>query len=181
MITQKYIKNKCRRGVTLVELLMALAITAIMLVAVATAFSSAFDSYKANNEMTGASASSRNALSQFCAIVRSASNDPDSDTIDVAFDGMSMTMVDSAGRVVDYAYDTGDSTLKTRIDNGTWYTVLDNVSAISGQPVFTASLPLDATLPTGTVGVVRVKFAVTNGSVSRTISASAVPRNVIYR
>ena len=79
-----------RAGLSIVEMLLALSITAILLTATAAAFNAAFSSYKVNNELTTASMSSRNAVYQMCATIRSAYNDPadpNTDDIQVSSDG----------------------------------------------------------------------------------------------
>jgi len=129
-----------------------------------------------------ASMAARNSLYQMCATIRSAWNDPAADTIDIATDGSTCSLVDASGRDVAYWYDDATHTLKISPDLGAnWFVMLDNVSPIqTGQPVFTASDPLSGEFAPGTVGCVDIQFQVQQGQSTRPVSASIVPRNVLY-
>ena len=169
-------------GLSLVETLIALSISALLLSATAMAFDAAFTTYRVNHDLAMASMAARNSVYQMCATIRSAWNDPAYDTIDVASDGTTCSLVDAGGRDVAYWYDETTHTLKVSADLGAnWYVMLDNVSPIAtGQPIFAATDPATGDFATGTVGCVDIQFQVQQGQTNRPVSASVVPRNVLY-
>jgi len=169
-------------GLSLIETLIALSIAAMLLSATAFAFDAAFDTYRANHDLAMASMAARNSVYQMSATIRSAWNDPSFETIDVATDGTTCSLVDASGRDVAYWYDDTTHTLKVSDDLGAnWYVMLDNVSPIqAGQPVFSATDPLSGDFASGTVGCIDIQFQVQQGQTTRPVSASVVPRNVLY-
>ena len=58
-------------GFTLVELMIALTITAMLLAALAAAVNAAMTTYQVNQDMSFVSVASRNALRQMCSTIRS--------------------------------------------------------------------------------------------------------------
>jgi len=173
-----------RAGLSMVELLLALSITAILLTATAAAFNAAFTNYKVNNELTTASMSSRNAVYQMCATIRSAYNDPDDPNaavIEVSSDGTECSMLDANGRDIVYHYSSTEKKLQISIDGSQWYTMVENVTPVDAvTPIFTAFAPDNQQFPAGTIGRVEICFKVTINGLTNPITASAVPRNVIY-
>lgn len=176
--------NRFRRrtGLSIVELLLALSITAILLTATAAAFNAAFSNYKVNNELTTASMSSRNAVYQMCSTIRSAYNDPDDPNaavIEVSSDGTECSMVNADGRDTAYRYSNTVRKLQISIDGSQWYTMVENVDPVdNATPIFAAFD--DPQFSPGTVGKIEICFKVTINGLANPISASAVPRNVIY-
>src|SRR5438445_9014571 len=79
MIIRKYIK-KCRRGVGLVELMMALAITASLLTATAVALNATSMAYKVNEEQASLIQATRLVLNRVTSSIRTTKlhspNDP---------------------------------------------------------------------------------------------------------
>jgi len=175
-------RNRRRRGLSLIEILISLAITALLLVATAVAFDAALSSYRVNHDMSLVSMSTRNCLHQMTSTIRSAWNDPAIDTIDVNGDGTECALVDAAGRVIIYRYDAASQELQVNVDGGAnWYVFLDNVEPIAaGEPVFTATAPTAGNFPAGTVGKVEIKFKTSQGQAHWSVSAAAVPRNILY-
>ena len=167
-------------GLSLVEVLISLAIVALLLTATGIAFDAALDNYKINHDMASVSVAARNALYQMTSTIRSSWNlDPDTDpnaAIYVAVDGMSCTMLDASDRVIIYRYDDASDELQVNIDGASeWYVMVENVFPVTvGDEIFTADL-LDSL-----VSRVQIRFQVSQEDLSRTISAAAVPRNILY-
>ena len=84
---------------------------------------------------------------------------------------------DASDRVITYTYDTAESRLLVNIDGAAKsYTMVDDVFPVSlGQPIFTAT-PASG----GRIARVEIRFMVSIDGVSRTVSAAAVPRNILY-
>ena len=174
----------CRRrsaGLSLVEILVALAITAMLLTATAMAFDAALRSYQANHDMAMTSIAVRNSLYQMCAAIRSAWND-DINSIVVSTDGSQCSLVDANGQNLIYRYDANMNQLQVNVNYGAdWYVFIDNVEPIiTGDKIITAVAPFGTGFPPGTLGRIDIRFKVRSGGESRTVSASAVPRNVVY-
>ncbi|MCP4709212.1 MAG: hypothetical protein GY869_11355 [Planctomycetes bacterium] len=166
----------------MIEILISLAITALLLVATAVAFDAALTSYRVNHDMSLVSMSTRNCLHQMTSTIRSAWNDPAVDTIDVNGDGTECALVDATGRDIIYRYEAAQKQLQVNVDgNADWYVFLDNVDPIAvGEQVFTATAPTDGVFPSGTVGKVEIKFKTARGQANWSVSAAAVPRNILY-
>ena len=183
MLNQNKISHIRRRaGMSIVEILIAMSIAALLLVATAFAFDAALDSYKENYDLNVASVSSRNGLYQMCTTIRSAWNDPNAATIDINETGTQCSLVDANGRNIIYRYDSQTNQLQVNL-NGTndWYVMVDNVSPIAqGKEIFLAIDPDDTSFPAGTVGKVIVRFKVQSEQISQPVSASVVPRNIVY-
>jgi prepilin-type N-terminal cleavage/methylation domain-containing protein len=172
------------RGLSLVEVLISLAIMALLLTATAVAFDAAIGNYRTNHDLATVSVSARNALYQMCSTIRSAWNDPNSadTTMTVNTAGTQCTMKDSADRDIIYRYDSNSKQLQVNVNgSGNWYTLVENVYPVTvGDRIFTESEPETGKFPAGTVGRIEIRFMVSQAGVCRTISASAVPRNVLY-
>ena len=182
---RRHTPRHCRSGLSMVEILIALAIAAMLLTATAAAFDAALSSYRGNYDMSVVSVSSRNAMYQMCSTIRSAWNDPDYDTIDVATNGTQCSLVDANGWDVEYRYDGTANEMQVRVDRGSgwsdWFIMVDNVVPVAtGEKIFTDFDPEDATLPAGTVGKVIIRFRVQQEGINQSVTASAVPRNIVY-
>lgn len=169
-------------GMSIVEILIALAIAAMLLTATAVAFDAAFHSYNANQDLSMISICSRNAVIQMTHTIRSAWNDPDVATIYVSPDGNQCSLVDADGRDVIYRYVPLNQALQVSVDGGAnFYEMVDNVFPITAtQNIFTAAPPADPDLPVGTVGKVVIAFRIVRDNLSHPVTASAVPRNIVY-
>lgn len=189
MLKQKQLnRRRARRaaGLSLVEVLISLAIVAMLLTATGIAFDAALKNYKINHDMASVSVSARNALYQMTTTIRSAWNlDPDTDPLDaiyVAPNGKSCSMRNANGDRVYYRYDESGKQLQVRIDyddptltDTPFYVLVDNVEPVTvGEKVFTA------TYIDNLVSCVEIRFMVSQAGLSRTVSASAVPRNILY-
>lgn len=172
------------RGLSLVEVLIALSISALLLVATGTAFDAAFTSYKSNQDMANVSVAARNALHQMVSTIRSAYNaDPDDDPdyaiyiIDEADEYLQCAFVDALDRDIIYRYNDDTNQIQMNIDGGAdWYVLVDDVYPVEvDDPVFEAIYTGD-----NRVANVEIRFQVAQEGLTRTISAGAVPRNIIY-
>jgi len=192
MKTKNNSKFTCTRqrrsaGLSLIEVLLSITIMALLLTATAVAFDAAFKSYKVNHDLATVSVSARNALYQMSATIRSAWNDPDVDTIDISSDGTECSLVDADGRAVIYRYVEADKQLKVNLDGSAdWFVLVDNVYPVTvGEQIFTATSEQGDILSGAVTGQklsqVEMRFMVTQEGLSRTISAAAVPRNMIYQ
>lgn len=191
MNTQKSIlKNRRCRGLSLVEILVALAITALLLTATAMAFEAAMNSYTTNHDLSMVSISTRNVLHQMCAYIRMSENNPeDGEPTTVTLDGTECTFFvwyrpdDIETTEITYAYNAAQHSLEVNINNGAdWFTLVDNVYPVTaGDHIFTLTDPEDfENFPAGTAGRVEIRFKVVQNDVSRTVSSAAVPCNVLY-
>ncbi len=174
-------RRRCR-GLSLVEILISLAITALLLIATATAFDAALKSYKANHDLAMVSVSARNSLHQMCSLMRSAWNDPDVATIDVSTDGTECSFTDASDRDIIYRYDADQQRMEVNLDGSAdWYVLMENVVPIEeGEHIFASSPPLVEGFAPGTVGRLEVRFKVNQCNASRPVSMAVVPRNVVY-
>ena len=177
--------RRCQPGFSMVEILIALTIAAMLLTATAAAFDAALSSYKINYDMSVVGVSSRNAMYQMCSTIRSAWNDPDYDTIDVTTDGAQCSLVDANGWDVEYRYEATANEMQVRVDRGSgwsnWFIMVDNVVPVGvGEKIFTDFDPEDTSFPAGTVGKVIIRFRVQQEGINQSVTAAAVPRNIVY-
>ncbi|MBN1436623.1 MAG: prepilin-type N-terminal cleavage/methylation domain-containing protein [Sedimentisphaerales bacterium] len=175
----KYSRRRRRSAFTLVELLMALAITAMLIAATSVAFDAALRSYEANQEQGLASLAARNVLQQLCREVRSAHNDPDTPII-VSTDGTECSFVDVADETIVYSYDADLRQLLVNINGGdNWYVFLDGVDPIApGEPIFATFPPTAEGFELGIVGRIAIRFTIEREQARYPVYASVVPRNV---
>lgn len=186
-LQKQRLSARYRPGLSIIEILIALSIAALLLTATAVAFDAAFRNYQANCDMTTTSVSCRNSLYQMTSTIRSAWNggdDPNSPVIEVYDDGTGdkCSLVDADGRDVIYWHKTATRQLQVSIDGGNnWYAMVDDVDPITAdEPVFTAVAPDNPGFSEGTLGKVIIRFKVQHNGTSYPITATAVPRNIIY-
>ena len=147
-------------GLSLVEVLISLAIVALLLTATGAAFDAALRSYKVNHAWN----------------LDFTESPEDAIYVDAA----SCSFRNASDQVVTYTYDEIESQLLVTIEEGGVtrgpYTMVEDVYPVSlGQPIFTATLMGD-----GRVARVEIRFMIAIEGVSRTVSAAAVPRNILY-
>jgi len=180
----KGIRRRRNRGLSLAEVLIALAIMALLMTATAMAFDAALHSYKTNHDLASVSIAARNALHRMCNTIRSAWKDPSDPTtvMEVNAAGTECAFTDADGQDIIYRYDENSHELQMNIDGGAqWYTLVENVHpVVVGDRIFTATDPTEPGFDPGTVGRMEIRFMVSQEGISRTISAAAVPRNVLY-
>lgn len=159
MITKSKINR--RFGFTVVELLLALAISAILLTAVTVAFNASVVNYRENEEIFRTINNARQALFRMTSQLRTA------DAVDPADPNTECSFISSAAEDITYRYNSANN--KLYLDTGgNSYVLCDNVTAMT----FTRTLTDDGL----DCKSVQISMTVTNGDMERTISAAAVIR-----
>jgi prepilin-type N-terminal cleavage/methylation domain-containing protein len=152
-----------RGGFTLAETLLALAISAVLLAAIATAFNASVINYRDNQQMYDSLHSARQAMLRMTAQLRTGSTvDPDAASTECSFftaDGQDITYK--------YVADDHQLVLVTNADDAE-YVLCDNVTAASFTKTATAS-GTDCTS-------VRISLTVEVAGRSQTLSSAAVIR-----
>jgi prepilin-type N-terminal cleavage/methylation domain-containing protein len=159
---------KYKSGFTLAELLVALAISAILLVAVAVAFHASAINYQQNEEIFKVINNARQALFRMTSQLRTAQ------MVDPNAPSNECTLITAAGDDITYRYNSGDGKLYliTNYDlTDSDYVLCDNVTA------------MNCTKTTGIddegfiiVKSVQISLTVASDDVEKTISAAAVIR-----
>ena len=169
-------------GMTLPELLVGLAIGALMLAAIATAFDAGLKSYAVNQDMTIAGRSARNVMNRMAGTIRSGWNDPAINAMVISEAGDECSLVDADDREVVYWYDSGENELEMSIDGGdNWYTLLKGVRPLpGGAPVFSGTPASPDDFAEGVIARVDIRFQIQQGETTYPVSTSVVPRNVLY-
>jgi len=157
--------TKYRHGFSLAELLLALAITAILLTAVAIAFNASVINYSENEDIFRTINNARQALSRITSQIRTA------DAVDPNPAANRCSLITANGDDITYQYNSGDKKLYL-IDNtsGNGYTLCDNVTAMT----FTKNIAIKGSLTY--VKSVQISITVASGDAQRTVSAAAVVR-----
>jgi len=153
-------------GFTIVEMLIVLAITALLLAAVAVAFNASVINYRENEDSFKAINIARQALSRMVSQIRTGLVDPN----DLSSDSCKLLCAD--GTEVTYRYDAADNTLYLYDHSAaTDYVLCDNVTDMS----FTKTLTADGL----DVKSVQISITVESGNVQQTLPAAAVVRKVL--
>jgi len=153
------------RGFSLAELLLSLAIMAILLTAVAIAFNASVINYSENEDIFRAINNARQALFRITSQIRtSAAVDPNPAN-------NQCSIITANGDDITYQYNSGDKKLYL-IDNTSSdiYTLCDNVTAMT----FTKNIAIKGTLTY--VKSVQISITVASGDIQKTVSAAAVVR-----
>lgn len=156
-----------KAGFTVAELLIALAISAILLVAVAVAFNASAVNYQQNEAIFKVVNSARQALFRMTSQLRTA------DAVDPNAPNNECTMITSAGENITYRYSSGDSTLYliTNDDlSDSDYVLCDNVTAM------TCTKTTEVVDAVTIVQSVQISITVASSNVEKTISAAAAIR-----
>ncbi|MHC4207711.1 MAG: prepilin-type N-terminal cleavage/methylation domain-containing protein [Planctomycetota bacterium] len=156
-----------RAGFTVVELLVGLAISAMLLVAVAVAFNASATNYRENEDIFKAINSARQALFRMTNQLRTA------DAVDPNAPNNECTMITAAGENITYRYNSGDKTLYliTNDDlSDSDYVLCDNVTAMTCTKT---TVVVDAMT---IVKSVQISMTVESDDVKKTISAAAAIR-----
>ncbi|MCP4260676.1 MAG: hypothetical protein GY774_24595 [Planctomycetes bacterium] len=160
-------KKKGAFGFTVVELLLALAISALLLAGVATAINASFINYRENEDMFKATNSARQALLRITSDLRTA------DAVDPNSPVNECSLIAANGDDITYRYNNIDNKLYlvTNYDLGDPdYVLCDNVTALT----FTKQTFIDVTQTK--VRSVQVSITVSRGNADKKISAAAVIR-----
>jgi len=149
---------------TLVELLVALAITAILLTAVAFAFNASIINYRENEDMFKAINTARQSLFRITSQLRTAGTvDPDAPDNECTFDT-------ADGENLTYRYDALAKTLYL-ITNDNTYKLCENVDTMT----FTKNIVFDDDGNTK-VRSVQIAISVASGGIHKKLAAAAVVR-----
>lgn len=155
--------NKFTGGFTIVELLISLAIAALLLAAIAVAFNASVINYRENEDIFKTVNNTRQALSRITTDLRTGLVDP----AVLSEDRCKLLCAD--GSEITYRYESADKKLYLHDhDTGNDYVLCDNVSSMS----FIKTLTDEGT----DVKSVQISMTVFSGNIQRTISAAAVVR-----
>lgn len=159
--------TKSTAGFTIVELLIALAVTGVLLAAVAVAFNASTTNYQENEDIFKSVNKARQALFRITTQIRTGLVDPNDV---VSEDRCRLLCAD--GSEITYRYDSADNKLYLYDhDTGTDYVLCDNVTAMT----FIKTLTDDGL----DVKSVQISITVASGDIERTVSAAAVVRKIL--
>ena len=157
-----------KRGFTIVELLLALAIGAMLMVAVAVAFNASAINYEENEAIFKTISSARQALLRMTSQLRTSEGvviDPNSPANECSF-------LTSAGQDITYQYRSADKKLYLITNSdGMEYVLCDNVAAMTFTR--TSAVNDDGFLVCKSV---QISMTVAHGDTQRTVSTAAVIR-----
>ncbi len=157
--------TKSTAGVTIVELLIALAVMGILLTAVAVAFNASITNYRENEDAFKTINKARQALFRITTQIRTANAvDPNAPNNECSF-------FTADGEDITYQYRSADNKLYLITNSDAQeYVLCDNVTAMIFKK--------DTATEGGTVYVksVQISMTVESGNVQRTVSAAAVVR-----
>ena len=158
-------QNFCN-GFTIVELLITLAITGLLLAAVAAAFNASVKSHTQNQALIKAINASQSALSRITTQLRCA------EAVDPNSPANECTLITPAGDNITYQYNSADKKLRL-VDNSSAnsYVLCDNVTEMT----FTKATGINE-LGQTYVKSVQISMTVVIGSAERKVSAAAVVR-----
>jgi len=157
--------KKNKNGFSIAELLIALAITSMLMVAVALAFKASIMSYSENEDIFKAVNSARQALYRITTQLRTAT------AVDPNGPANECTFITAGGQDITYEYRSADSKLYLITNSDSQeYTLCDNVTAMT----FTRQIrTVDAIT---FVASVQISMTVQIGDAERIVSAAAVIR-----
>jgi prepilin-type N-terminal cleavage/methylation domain-containing protein len=158
--------KKFTAGFTLVEVLVALAITGVLLAAIAVAFNASIINYRENEDIFKTVNSARQALTRMTTQLRTGLVDPN------VLGEDRCTLLCADGTTITYLYNTVDKKLYLHNHStGNDYVLCDNVIAMTFEK--------DNNTPNGDVKSVQISMTVESGNVQRTLCAAAVIRRVL--
>jgi len=159
--------DKSAAGFTIAELLLALAITAMLLAAVAVAFNASIINYRENENIFKTINNARQALSRITSQLRTAN------AVDPGSPNNECTLITADGKDITYRFNNTDNKLYliTNDDSSdSDYVLCDNVTAMT----FTKDTATKESVIY--VKSVEISITVTSGDIQRTVSAAAVIR-----
>jgi len=159
--------KKFADGFTLVEVLVSLAVMAILLAAVAVAFNASIINYQENDDIFKAINGARQALFRITTQLRTA------DAVDPNSPNNECSLITAGGEDITYRYNSADKKLyliTNDISTDSDYVLCDNVAAM----VFTKQTVIEG--PLTKVKSVQISITVSSGKTQRTVSAAAVIR-----
>lgn len=127
-----------RRGFTLVEVLIAISIMAVLLLATSAALKASVDSFSANQASADTLVRARMTLSRIAQQIRSGTDHlPVTVSKQTSFLAGStvtdtgMSLINDAGEEITFQYDTATTSLKVTVDGGTARTLASNVASFT--------------------------------------------------
>lgn len=162
-------------GFTIIEVLLALAISALLLTAAAVAFKASTMNYQENEDIFETINKARQALSRITTQVRTA------DAVDPYAPANECSLITAAAANITYRYDSSDSKLYliTNDDlSDSDYVLCDNVIAMTfNKATVTETADVNGVpTPVTKVRSVQTSMTVQSGDVQRKLSAAAVVR-----
>ena len=168
-------KKRCENGFSIIELLIALAISAMLLVAVAVAFSASMMSYRQNEDIFKAVNSARQALFRIKTQLRTATAvDPNSPANECSF-------ITAGGDNITYRFNSGDGKLYLITNDDLTdsdYVLCDNVAAVTFSR--TTRTRTEEGVTYTYVSRVDMSMTVVVGDAQRMVSSAAVIRRNLY-
>ncbi|MHC4359800.1 MAG: prepilin-type N-terminal cleavage/methylation domain-containing protein [Planctomycetota bacterium] len=159
--------SKCKKAFTLTELLIALAITAMILAAVATAFNASVINYKQNKDLFRAVNSARQSISRITTQLRSAA------AVDTNSPSNECTLITAASEDITYRYNSSDDKLYLVTNDDLTdedYILSEDVTAM------TFTKQTDSEGGTTFVKSMQISMTVTVGDISQIVSSAVVIR-----
>lgn len=156
------------KSFSLVELLIALAVSVILLAAIATAFKASAVNYQENEDIFKTVNTARQALIRMTNDIRTAT------AVSVSEPTYQCSLITAQGADITYRYNSGDNKLYLVTNGDTSdpdYVLCENVSAMS----FSKETALDE-FSVEYVKSVQISITATSGNDSRTVSAAALVR-----
>jgi len=156
-----------RRGFTVVELLLAVAIAGMLLTAVAVAFNASAVNCRENEEIFKTINNARQALLRMTSQLRTA------DAADPAAPSNECSLITAAGQDITYRYNSGNKKLYLVTNDDLTdsdYVLCNNVTAMT----CTKNVVVEEAVTK--VKSVQITITVTNGDMQRTVSAAAAIR-----
>lgn len=154
------------RGFSILELLIALAITGLLLAAVAATFNASVKNYRENEGILKTLNSAGAALSRITTELRTA------EWVDPSSPANECTLITAGGENITFRYSSSDNKLYlTDNSTGSDYVLCDNVTAMT----FTKDTAIDD-VGTTFVKSVQISMTLVSGNAERKVSAAAVVR-----
>ena len=160
-------KTKTRPDFTLVEIMISLAVLALLMAAVAVAFNASAINYAANEDMFKAMSTARQAMMRITSDLRTATAVLDSEP------ATQCSIVTADGRDITYQFNAGESILYLVVNSGAnagSYALCKNVTAMT----FSRTAAVD---DASIVKNVRLSLTVTVDDASQSVSSAAVIRS----
>jgi len=151
---------------TIIELLIALAITAVLMTAVAVAFQASIVNYQQNQDIFNTINTARQALFRITTQLRTAK----AKSVPITEPANQCSLITADSQNITYRFNSTDNKLYL-ITNTDRYVLCDNVTAMT----FTKNLGIDGEGVTY-VKSVQISITVQSGKLTRTVSAAAVVR-----
>ncbi len=161
-----FAKRKTKGGFTIIEMLISLAILALLMSAVATAFYASAVNYRENEDIFRAVHTARQVLYRITMELRTATAVKHDDPANEC------SMVTAEGSDITYRYNSGDNTLYLITNDDATdadYVFCDNVTAMTFVRTFDTGDPT-------VVKNVQINMTVAAGNVSQTVATAAVVR-----